>query len=65
MKKSVKTECVLSDVQIINNIVNNNKYKKLWSQLTGDEKRKVLNEAEGDLGHIDEVMRDVLEDRKQ
>lgn len=52
----------MSDNQLINSIRENRRLNRLWNKLTVEQKRRVLEIAEGELWHIDEVIEDVLEE---
>lgn len=64
MEKKPSVTSAISDHQKIHIINETKSYKKLWIQLTNEEKRLALNEADDDLWHFDEICQGIIEDRK-
>jgi isochorismate hydrolase len=51
----------LTDNQMLREINETPALQKIWRQLTPDQRRRVLIEAEGDTWHLGELMQDVKE----
>jgi len=54
----------LSEHQIINEIRESRKLRKLWDKLKSEDKREFIDSLEGDTWHLQEILEEFVAEKK-